>query len=140
MAGSAVLKTHRGINRPALRPSESRWRQWHHRSPRCADGRRLRASLRGSDPRLGRTRHQALAASAEDFKRSAILARERYEQGYASYLNVLEAQRSLYAAQDALALSDQQLSDNLIAIYKALGGGWQTDQLAIARADKSDWR
>jgi NodT family efflux transporter outer membrane factor (OMF) lipoprotein len=83
-------------------------------------------------------RHQALAASAEDFKRSAILARERYEQGYASYLNVLEAQRSLYAAQDALTLSDQQLSDDLIAIYKALGGGWQTNEQAIARADRSD--
>ena len=43
------------------------------------------------------------------------------------YLDVLEAQRSLYAAQDSLAQSDQQIIDDLIAIYKALGGGWQTD-------------
>jgi outer membrane protein, multidrug efflux system len=74
-----------------------------------------------------RSRHHALAASAEDFKRSALLARDRYEQGYATYLDVLEAQRSLYAAQDSLAQSDQQLIDDLIAIYKALGGGWETD-------------
>jgi multidrug efflux system outer membrane protein len=73
-----------------------------------------------------RTRHHALAASAEDFKRSQLLALDRYEQGYATYLDVLEAQRSLYAAQDSLAQSDQQLIDDLIAIYKALGGGWQT--------------
>jgi outer membrane protein, multidrug efflux system len=74
-----------------------------------------------------RTRHQALAASAQDFKRSQLLALDRYEEGYATYLDVLEAQRSLYAAQDSLAQSDQQLIDDLIAIYKALGGGWQTD-------------
>src|SRR5271163_1953222 len=74
-----------------------------------------------------RTRHQALAASAEDFKRSALLARDRYEEGYDTYLDVLEAQRSLYTAQDALAQSDQQIVDDLIAIYKALGGGWETD-------------
>ena len=75
-----------------------------------------------------RTRHQALAASAEDFKRSQLLALDRYEQGYANYLDVLEAQRSLYAAQDSLAQSDQQLIDDLIAIYKSLGGGWGTDE------------
>jgi outer membrane protein, multidrug efflux system len=74
-----------------------------------------------------RTRHQALAASAEDFKRSQLLALDRYEEGYDTYLDVLEAQRSLYAAQDSLAQSDQQLIEDLIAIYKALGGGWQTD-------------
>ena len=74
-----------------------------------------------------RTRHQALAASAEDFKRSQLLALDRYEEGYDTYLDVLEAQRSLYAAQDSLAQSDQQIIDDLIAIYKALGGGWQTD-------------
>jgi outer membrane protein, multidrug efflux system len=74
-----------------------------------------------------RIRHQALAASTEDFRRSQLLALDRYEQGYANYLDVLEAQRSLYAAQDSLAQSDQQMIDNLIAIYKALGGGWETD-------------
>ena len=74
-----------------------------------------------------RERREALAASAEDFKLSEVLAQERYEEGYANYLDVLEAQRSLYGAQDSLAQSDQQLVGDLIAIYKALGGGWQTD-------------
>jgi NodT family efflux transporter outer membrane factor (OMF) lipoprotein len=74
-----------------------------------------------------RTRHEALTASAQDFKLSDMLARERYEEGYDSYLDVVEAQRSLYAAQDSLAQSDQQLIEDLIAIYKALGGGWGTN-------------
>ncbi len=73
-----------------------------------------------------RTRHEALVASAQAFAQSEVLARDRYEEGYSSYLNVLEAQRSLYTAQDAVAQSDQQLIDDLIALYKALGGGWQT--------------
>jgi NodT family efflux transporter outer membrane factor (OMF) lipoprotein len=81
-----------------------------------------------------RTRHQALAASAEDFKRSQLLALDRYEEGYATYLDVLEAQRSLYAAQESLAQSDQQIIEDLIAIYKALGGGWQTDAQISAEA------
>jgi multidrug efflux system outer membrane protein len=73
-----------------------------------------------------RTRHEALLTSAHAFQQSAMLARERYQEGYSSYINVLEAQRSLYSAQDAVAQSDQQLVDDLIAFYKALGGGWQT--------------
>jgi outer membrane protein, multidrug efflux system len=82
-----------------------------------------------------RSRHQSLAASAEDFKSAQLLALDRYEEGYATYLDVLEAQRSLYAAQDSLAQSDQQIIDDLIAIYKALGGGWQTDpQIQSANA------
>jgi outer membrane protein TolC len=39
-------------------------------------------------------------------------------------LDVLEVQRNLYAAQDALAQADQTVSSDLVAIYKALGGGW----------------
>jgi outer membrane protein TolC len=79
-----------------------------------------------------RTRHEALVASAQDFKRSELLARDRYEEGYANYLEVLEAQRSLYSAQDSVVQSDQQLIDNLIAIYKALGGGWEDAQIQPA--------
>jgi outer membrane protein, multidrug efflux system len=79
-----------------------------------------------------RTRREALVASAQDFKRSELLARDRYEEGYANYLEVLEAQRSLYSAQDLVVQSDQQLIDDLIAIYKALGGGWEDAQIQPA--------
>ena len=43
---------------------------------------------------------------------------------------MLDAQRSLYAAEDALAQSSRTVSTNLVALFKALGGGWQTEEAA----------
>jgi outer membrane protein TolC len=43
-------------------------------------------------------------------------------------------QRSLYQADDQLAASDQAVSLDLIALYKALGGGWETLPQASAKA------
>jgi outer membrane protein TolC len=43
------------------------------------------------------------------------------------FLRVLDSERSLYAAQDALVQSDQTESTDLVQLYKALGGGWETD-------------
>jgi outer membrane protein TolC len=49
---------------------------------------------------------------------------DRYRKGLISFLNVLDAKRSLYAAQIAQAQSRAELSTDLIVLYKALGGGW----------------
>jgi outer membrane protein, multidrug efflux system len=43
-------------------------------------------------------------------------------------LDVIEVQRNSYIAQDALAQSDQAVSSDLVALYKALGGGWETQE------------
>jgi outer membrane protein TolC len=40
---------------------------------------------------------------------------------------VLSAQRSLFLSQDALVRSDSTIATNLVALYKALGGGWETE-------------
>ena len=53
------------------------------------------------------------------------LAEEVYTRGLADFLNVLESQRSLYLAQDALVQSDRAVSVALVRLYKALGGGWE---------------
>lgn len=55
--------------------------------------------------------------------RSYFLSQARYEKGIASYLNVLDSQRSLYSAQQGLI--DVRLSRlaNLVTLYKVLGGG-----------------
>lgn len=59
--------------------------------------------------------------------RSVSLATDRYRGGYASYLEQLDAQRSLYATElDAISVRREQLA-NIITLYRALGGGW-TDQ------------
>jgi len=48
-----------------------------------------------------------------------------YLAGRTDFLNVLTAQRSLYVTEDALTQSTRTLATNLIALYKALGGGWE---------------
>lgn len=54
------------------------------------------------------------------------LAELRYRSGVASFLDVLDAQRSLFAAQQAQAQTRLALQQNRVALYAALGGGWAT--------------
>ncbi|MCX5803542.1 MAG: TolC family protein, partial [Proteobacteria bacterium] len=51
------------------------------------------------------------------------LANARYTKGIDSYLGVLDAQRSLYAAQQGLVATRLSLITNLVTLYKVLGGG-----------------
>lgn len=61
-----------------------------------------------------------LEASGETYK----LAQMRFENGVDSYLAVLDAQRSLYSAQQGHVAVKLQRLQNLVSLYKALGGGW----------------
>lgn len=61
----------------------------------------------------------ALAAAARD---SAYLTTERYKGGVASFLESLDAQRSLYAAQRSLISTRLLRASNMVALYRALGG------------------
>lgn len=72
-------------------------------------------------------RRQRLTQSAQSSARAAKLARQRYDAGLDSFLDVLVAERQLLEAQDLLAISDIQVATNLINIYRALGGGWQVE-------------
>lgn len=51
------------------------------------------------------------------------LSEARYSKGIDSYLAVLDAQRSLYSAQQGLIMLRLAQSSNLIALYKTMGGG-----------------
>ena len=66
-------------------------------------------------------------AAVEANQRAAGLANERYIKGLGDFLNVLEAQRSLYDSQDQLVQSERTAVSDLIALYKAVGGGWEVD-------------
>ncbi len=72
-------------------------------------------------------RRQSLREAADADRTSLDLARQQYRQGLVDFLTVLDAQRSLLASEDALAQSDQAVANDLVAIYKALGGGWEAD-------------
>jgi multidrug efflux system outer membrane protein len=56
---------------------------------------------------------------------AADLARVRYENGASDFLQVLDAERTLLESEDRLARSRTEAATSLIAVYKALGGGWQ---------------
>jgi outer membrane protein, multidrug efflux system len=55
---------------------------------------------------------------------SYALARQRFEKGVASYLDVLDSQRSLYSAQQTLITIRLSRLNNHVTLYKVLGGGW----------------
>ena len=59
-------------------------------------------------------------------------ARLRYEAGYGDFLTVLEAQRSVYAARDQMSQYRLQRLQALVNLNKALGGGWESSQLAAS--------
>jgi multidrug efflux system outer membrane protein len=70
--------------------------------------------------------HNKSLADAVSSNRQAVeLAMQRYVAGKTDFLSVLDAQRSLFATEDALTQSTRTLGTNLIALYKALGGGWE---------------
>jgi multidrug efflux system outer membrane protein len=68
--------------------------------------------------------YQALTQAVAANRRAVDLATKLYTQGQTDFLNVLQAQGSLYLSETALALSARTLSTNLVALFKALGGGW----------------
>jgi multidrug efflux pump len=70
-------------------------------------------------------RRDLLRASARASEKAAALARLRYQSGVADFLTVLDAERVLLDAQDRLADSETRTATALIAVYKALGGGWE---------------
>jgi len=74
-------------------------------------------------------RHKALAKAVAADQLAVQLANERYQKGLTAFLDVLTSQTALYQAQSLLITSESRLSGNLVALYKALGGGWQTESI-----------
>ena len=71
-------------------------------------------------------RRDALVRSVAQNQRALALSRDRYQQGLSDFLNVLTAERSLLAAQQDLTNSTIMVTQNMVQLYKALGGGWET--------------
>ncbi|MGZ8152496.1 MAG: efflux transporter outer membrane subunit [Methylovulum sp.] len=72
-------------------------------------------------------RHKALMQAVDANQLALQLANERYQKGLTGFLDVLDSQQSLYQAQSNRVDSEAKISGNLVALYKALGGGWQTE-------------
>lgn len=70
-------------------------------------------------------RAKAIERGTEATARAVELANIQYEQGLIDFQRVLDSQRGLVQQQDTLAQSYGNVALDLVAVYKALGGGWQ---------------
>jgi len=78
-------------------------------------------------------RRDLLTEAATASERASDLARQRFQGGLTDFVNVLEAERDALAVQDSLAQSHTQTATSLVAVYKALGGGWSDESIEATR-------
>jgi len=90
----------------------------------------LNAAKEAEDATIGFLKAQEqrneLQQTYEAAKRSTELSLYQYQEGLVDYQRVLDSQRSLVSSQESLASISGDIATNLIALYKALGGGWET--------------
>ena len=85
--------------------------------------------------------------SCKASERSVKLSLFQYTEGLVDYQRVLDSQRSYLAAESALVQTKGSVAFNLIDLYKALGGGWQTrteadlvsQEIKNEMAKRTDW-
>jgi NodT family efflux transporter outer membrane factor (OMF) lipoprotein len=69
-----------------------------------------------------------LSTAIDASQRAVTLAMGRYERGLIDFLNVLDAQRQLYDLEDQYTIANEASVLQFVALYKALGGGWESYQ------------
>ena len=75
----------------------------------------------------------ALMRQSDASRKAADLASVRYREGTVDYLVLLDAERERLSAEDAQAQGEIELYSGIVAIYKALGGGWQPEVVATTQ-------
>ncbi len=83
---------------------------------------------------IEQSRRVSLEATVTQNRDALTLARQRYGGGVTSFLDVLNAERSLQQTELSLTDSTTAVSIDLVALYKALGGGWEPQASAAASA------
>ncbi|RPE03856.1 efflux transporter outer membrane subunit [Candidatus Pantoea deserta] len=78
--------------------------------------------------RADQARVTALDETTGSLQRAFDLASDSYRQGISTFIEVLDAQRQLAQAQEQATQARMQSALDLVALYKALGGGWETYQ------------
>jgi multidrug efflux system outer membrane protein len=72
-----------------------------------------------------RERLEAVIEQTTASRRAAELARIQYREGAVDFLRLLDAERAVLAAEDAVATAETDVNTAVVLIYKALGGGWE---------------
>lgn len=102
----------------------------------------IQNAFRDVDDSLADVRHSAelrdtVARRVATLQRGVELANQRYENGYSDYLEVLDTERSLFAAQLQLAAARGDYQRALVNLYRALGGDWTAVPPIAATAAQS---
>jgi NodT family efflux transporter outer membrane factor (OMF) lipoprotein len=84
-----------------------------------------------------RIKGHKLAEATARYRQAAELSRTLYVNGSASFLDVLDAERSLFSAEDSLLQSRIAVATDHVALAKALGGGW-TRPVEVAKRETAD--
>jgi len=103
------------------------------------EGVMLQAFQDVEDALVAFSHEQATRAQLEEAvranQRAAELARNLYGQGLTDFLTVLVAEQSVFTSQDTLAQTERDVALELVALYKAVGGGWEAAETAREVAD-----
>lgn len=78
--------------------------------------------------RAGQQSLRRLQTALAESRSAVDLATQRYERGLTDFLNVLDAQRQLYEVEEQNVVAQEVVAIQYIALYKALGGGWERYQ------------
>jgi multidrug efflux system outer membrane protein len=81
--------------------------------------------------RSARNQVAARQTQVDALRRALRLAEMRYQSGSSSYLDLLDAQRSLFDAELALAQVQGQQATAAVTLYKSLGGGWPAGSTSV---------
>jgi multidrug efflux system outer membrane protein len=87
-----------------------------------------------------RERLDAQARQLEALRTYARVSRERFDEGYTSYIEVLDAERSLFNVELDYTQTQAVLLTSVVNIYKAMGGGWvsEADSMTAAASAEGD--
>jgi outer membrane protein TolC len=82
--------------------------------------------------RTDRVARDRIAGTITSGEQALYLARDAYKNGLESFLQVLDTERTLVQSRQQLIQADITLTNDVIALYNALGGGWQETEAASA--------
>jgi NodT family efflux transporter outer membrane factor (OMF) lipoprotein len=74
--------------------------------------------------RADRQKVETLSRAVKYYADALALAKDLYSRGLTGFLDVLEAEQSLYSNQDSLVSAEGQVLKDVVTVFKALGGGW----------------
>lgn len=96
----------------------------------------------------GRVQIPLMEQAVHAARRSLDIATIQYREGLVDFQRVLDSQRTLFSQQERLVTTRGNVTLNLIALYKAMGGGWESgrsrpvldDKTRQTMGERSDWR